>query len=483
MEKAFLEKYEIVIGLEVHAQLLTHSKAFSSDEVEYGAAPNVHVSPVTLGLPGALPVMNEKVIELAVKLGLALNCQIRRENRFARKNYFYADLPKGYQISQFDTPICTEGYVTIKDDEGNTKHIHLERIHMEEDAGKSIHDQDPFASLIDLNRAGTALVEIVSRPDIASPVEAGAYLTEVRKIVRYLDVCDGNMEEGSLRCDANISVRLRGEKTLGTKVEIKNMNSIRNVQRALEYEFNRQCKALEDGEKIYQETRSFDAVNGKTIAMRSKEMAHDYRYFPEPDLLPVIVTDEYVQKVQSELPALPAELFAKYTSAYGLPEYDAYWLSDDKHTAAYFEGIIVQCSNYKAAANWMMGAVKSWLNENGAEIRSFPLQPLKIAQIIQLIDEGKISSTGAQKIFTALLENPLAEASNLATELNLIQESNSDALASLVDQVLKNFPDKVAEYQAGKKGLLGLFMGEVMKLSGGKADPKVTTALLKQKLD
>ncbi|MCG9911622.1 MAG: Asp-tRNA(Asn)/Glu-tRNA(Gln) amidotransferase subunit GatB [Flavobacteriales bacterium] len=480
----FEDKYEIVIGLEVHAQLQTLSKAFSADSTEFGASPNTCVSVITLGHPGTLPKLNEKVVELAVKLGLATNCQIREVNRFARKNYFYADLPKGYQISQFDTPICYDGYITIKDDAGNAKNIRLERIHLEEDAGKSIHDQDPFDSLIDLNRAGVALVEMVSRPDISSSQEAGLYLTEIRKLVRYLDVCDGNMEEGSLRCDANISVRLKGATELGTKVEVKNMNSIRNVQRAIEFEFQRQCNCLETGETIYQETRNFDAVSGETRSMRSKEMAHDYRYFPEPDLPPLIVSEAYIDKIKSELPELPEALFQKFVKQYGLPEYDAYWITEDKATVAYFLQIIKHTEDYKAAANWMMGKIRSYLNEKGLSIEKFPLGGEKIGELIALVKSGKVSNTVAsENIFPALLENPIKSAAVLAEEKNLIQQSDESALSAWVDQVIAKFPEKVAEYKGGKVGLIGMFMGEVMKISGGKADPKVTTRLLKEKLD
>ena len=393
-------------------------------------------------------------------------------------------MPKGYQISQFDTPICYDGYISIKDAAGNPKNIRLERIHLEEDAGKSIHDQDPFDTLIDLNRAGVALVEMVSRPDLSSSQEAYNYLTEIRKLVRYLDVCDGNMEEGSLRCDANISVRLKGAKELGTKVEVKNMNSIRNVQRAIEFEFRRQCRCLETGETIYQETRNFDAVSGETRSMRSKEMAHDYRYFPEPDLPPLIVSEDYVNRVREALPELPESLFRKYTTVYGLPEYDAYWITDDKATVAYFEEIIRHTTDYKAAANWMMGKIRSYLNEQGLSIEKFPLGGAKIGELIALVKEGKVSNTvAAESIFPELLQNPQQTALAVAEAKNLIQQSDEGALATWIDAALAKYPDKVSEYKGGKQGVLGLFMGEVMKLSGGKADPKVTNRLLREKLD
>jgi len=474
----------MVIGLEVHAQLLTHTKAYSADKNEYGEMPNRNVSEVTLGLPGALPLLNARVPELAVRLGLAMNCHIRKYNMFARKNYFYADLPKGYQISQFDTPICYEGFLNIKDADGNVKRIGIERIHMEEDAGKSIHDQDPWDSLIDLNRAGVPLVEIVSHPDLRTPAEANQYLTEVRKLVRYLDVCDGNMEEGSLRCDANVSVRLRGESRLGTKVEVKNMNSIRNVQRALEYEFERQCTAVEKGETIYQETRTFDAVSGKTYSMRSKEKAHDYRYFPEPDLPPLVLSDEYINNIREALPELPESLFRKYTTELGIPEYDAYWITEDKHTIAYFEEAVKAGTNYKAISNWLMGPVRSYLNEKGLDISRFPLGAERLVEIIELIDSGKVSHTAAAAtIFPAMLEDEQAAALQVAESRNLIQESSAGALNEWVSKAMEAYPDKVEEYRNGKKGVMGLFMGEIMKLSGGKADPKAVSSLLREKLE
>lgn len=474
----------MVVGLEVHAQLLTKSKAYSSDKNEYGELPNRNISEVTLGLPGSLPLVNKKVPELAVRLGLAMNCTIRKYNMYARKNYFYADLPKGYQISQFDTPICHDGYLMIKDADGNEKRIGIERIHMEEDAGKSIHDQDPFDTLIDLNRAGVPLVEIVSHPDMRSPQEANAYLTEIRKLVRFLDVCDGNMEEGSLRCDANVSIRLKGSTTLGTKVEVKNMNSIRNVQRALEYEFQRQCEMAEKGEIISQETRTFDAVSGKTFAMRSKEKAHDYRYFPEPDLPPLIITDEYVAEIKAHLPELPQQLWVKYTKELGIPEYDAYWITEDKYTIAYFEEARKYTNNYKAISNWLMGPIRSYLNENGLEIKEFGLSPARLVEIIALVEANKVSNTVAvSNIFPEMIADLNATALGIAETKNLIQESNADALNEWVEKALAAYPDKVVEYKGGKKGVIGLFMGEVMKFSGGKADPKLASAMLREKLD
>jgi len=476
------DKYEVVVGLEVHAQLLTKSKAYSSDANEFGASPNSLLSPVTLGMPGALPTLNKKSIELAVKIGLALDCDIREYNEFSRKNYFYADLPKGYQITQFDTPICSDGFVVIQMPEGR-KTIRLERIHLEEDAGKSIHDIDPFFTLVDLNRAGVPLIEIVSKPDLRSSDEAYAYLTEIRKLVRYLDICDGNMEEGSLRCDANISIRLKGADVLNQRVEVKNMNSIRNVKRAIEYEFSRQVDAVEKGEKILMETRNFDAVTGTTSSMRSKEMAHDYRYFPEPDLLPVIVSEALIEKIRSEMPALPNELKHKFHTEFGLSEYDASILTEDKYVSDYFAQIIANTSDYKAAANWIIGPIKSYVNEHAIAFESFPLKADKIAELIVLIEKGITNfSVASNKLLPALLANMEKSAMQLAEELNLVQSSNSDEIEKYIDLVLQEYPEKVLEYKSGKKGLMGLFVGEVMKKSGGKSDPKITTKLLNEKL-
>jgi aspartyl-tRNA(Asn)/glutamyl-tRNA(Gln) amidotransferase subunit B len=477
------DKYEAVIGLEIHAQLSTKSKAYSSDSTEFGVLPNTNVSVITLAHPGTLPKANKKVIEFAVRLGLACKSNIREVNEYARKNYFYADLPKGYQITQDKTPICYGGYITIKKEDGSEKHINITRIHMEEDAGKSIHDIDPDATLIDLNRAGVPLLEIVSEPEIRSAEEAYQYLTEVRKLVRYLDICDGNMEEGSLRCDANISIRLKGDTKLGRRTEVKNMNSIRNVQRAIEFEVERQIHAVENGEVISQDTRSFDAATGTTFVLRSKEMANDYRYFPEPDLQPVIVSQEYIAKVKSTLPPLPHELFKKYT-ALGLSEYDAGVLTDSKEIALYFEEVIARTKNVKAASNWLTVQIKSYLNDNALHISAFPITPARVAELVDLIDSGKVSHTLAtQKIFPKLLEEPEKSPSRIAEENNWIQESDSAALTEIVKQAIAKYPEKVVEYKNGKTTLLGLFMGEVMKLSKGKADPKIATGIVKEMLE
>jgi aspartyl-tRNA(Asn)/glutamyl-tRNA(Gln) amidotransferase subunit B len=483
MEQSLRDRYEVVIGLEVHAQLLTQTKAYSSDLNAYGSAPNTNISAITLGHPGTLPVMNSKTIDFAIRLGLACGCNIAPQQHFARKNYFYPDLPKGYQITQDTTPICTGGQILIRTEDGGQKAIGLTRIHMEEDAGKSIHDVDVYDTLVDLNRAGTPLLEIVSEPDLRSSSEAYNYLTEVRKLLRYLDICDGNMEEGSMRCDANVSVRLKGATTFGTKVEVKNMNSIRNVQRAIEFEVTRQIEALENGESLTQETRAFDALKGSTISMRTKEAANDYRYFPEPDLPPITVSQEQIAAISKEMPALPNALFERYTKTYGLSDYDAYNITDQKGLALYYEALIAVTKNYKAAANWLMGEVKSYLNEQGVDISKFPIAAERIAALIELIDQGKISnSIAAQRVFPALFdsqESPL----QIAERLNLIQSSDSGVIEGFVAEVIAQNPSEVERYRNGEKQLIGFFMGQLMKVSGGKADPKAANGILRQQLD
>ncbi len=483
MSESKYDAWEAVIGLEVHTQLSTKSKAYSSDATQYGAAPNTQVSPISLGHPGTLPVANRSVIEYAVRLGIACGCDIREWNEYARKNYFYADLPKGYQVTQDKTPICTGGHVRIETSEG-VKHINLTRIHMEEDSGKSIHDLDPFHSLIDLNRAGVALLEIVSEPDFRNGEEAYAYLSEIRKLVRYLDISDGNMEEGSLRCDVNVSVRPKGREKFGTKVEVKNLNSFRNVQKAIDFEIKRQVDAIEAGETILQETKTFDASKGVTTVLRSKEDAHDYRYFTEPDLQPVVVTSDYVQKVQATLPPLPQELYKKYTEELGLSDYDARVLTEDKGIALYFEECLKFGAKAKSASNWIQGSVKAWLNDRAQVIEAFPVSAKTLCELIELVESGKVSNTVAnQKIFPLLLEAPDGNPETIAAENDWIQESNSDALQEHVNAALAMYPEKVEEYKNGKKGVLGLFMGEVMKRSQGKADPKVANQMLRETLE
>ncbi len=478
------DKYEVVIGLEIHAQMLTKTKAYSNDINEYGAVPNTNVSAITLGHPGTLPMMNKKTIEYAIRLGLAFNSNIAESQYFARKNYFYPDLPKGYQITQDLTPICTGGHIFIKDDEGKEKQINLTRIHMEEDAGKSMHDMDLYDTLVDLNRAGTPLLEIVTEPDMRSSTEAYNFVTEVRKLVRYLEICDGNMEEGSMRCDANISVRLKGDEKFGTKVEVKNMNSIRNVQKAIEFEMIRQIEMIENGETIAQETRSFDALKNRTISMRSKEAANDYRYFPEPDLQPITVKEDQIDAVRSEMPALPRDLFLKYTNELKLSEYDAYNLTDAKDIALFYEELITKTNNYKAAANWIMGDVKSYLNATGQEIKNFPISTDHLAELIGMIDEGKISSSSAsQKLFPEMLKDQSKAPAQIAEELNLIQDSNEDSIMEFIQQVIEQHPEEIERYRNGEKKLVGFLMGQLMRISRGKADPKAANELMRKTLD
>ena len=483
MEKEVRDKYEAVIGLEVHAQMLTKTKAYSNDVNEYGAQVNTNISAITLGHPGTLPKMNSKTIDFAIRLGIACGCTIAREQHFARKNYFYPDLPKGYQITQDTTPICTGGSIVIRTEDNQEKKINITRIHMEEDAGKSIHDVDVYDTLVDLNRAGTPLLEIVSEPELRSSQEAYNYVSEIRKLVRYLEICDGNMEEGSLRCDANISVRIKGRDAFGTKVEVKNMNSIRNVQRAIEFEITRQIEVLESGGKLSQETRGFDALKGITISMRSKEAANDYRYFPEPDLQPLFIKQEQIDEIKKDMPTLPRALFEKYTKEFGLSEYDAYNLTDNKGIALYYEELIHHTKNYKAAANWIMGDVKSYLNEFGKEIDEFPLNAERIASLIKLIDEGKISSSiASQKIFPEMLKSE-EPALLIAERLNLIQDSSENTLKNFILQVFEENKTEVERYKAGDKQLTGFFMGKLMKVSNGKADPKIANSLLRQMLE
>lgn len=475
-------KYEAVIGLEVHAQLLTTSKLFCSDAASFGAAPNTQVSPVSLAHPGILPVMNEAVVEMAIKLGLALGCTIQQQNYFARKNYFYADLPKGYQISQHSTPICAEGSLVVHTPEGEKK-VLLNRIHMEEDAGKSLHDVEDSFTCIDLNRAGTPLLEIVTEPCMHSSDEAYAYLTELRKLVRWLQVCDGNMEEGSMRCDANISIRLRGEEKLGTKVEVKNLNSIRNVKRAIDVELKRLVAIVESGDKVIQETRSYNADDNTTFSLRTKEDADDYRYFPDPDLPPLYISDAYLQHVKSSMPALPQQLQALFVEKYGLSAYDAAQLTHDKEDAVFFEAIATSCTHYKAVANWCMGPLRNYCNEQGIDLKDISLPAKNLAGLINFTEAGKLNfNIASTRIFPAMINAPEKTAEQLATEMNLLQEHDEAAVAKWVDEALAAMPEKVTEYKSGKRGLIGLFAGEVKKRSKGKADMQMVTKLLQEKL-
>lgn len=479
-------QYEIVIGLEVHCQLSTESKIFASDSNRFGSEPNTNISVITLGHPGVLPKLNKKAVEYAIKMGLACGCEITRNNYFDRKNYFYPDLPKGYQVSQDKFPICKGGGVTVRLKDGKQykeRLLQLHHIHLEEDAGKSVHEGDNEYTRLDYNRAGTPLIEIVSEPCMKSAEEAGAYLTEIRKMVRYLDICDGNMEEGSMRADLNISIRPVGTETLGTKVEVKNMNSIRNLQRAVEFEFKRQVRMKETGETIIQETRMFDADTGETYGMRVKETMNDYRYFPEPDLAPIRISEEWLQAVQSQMPALPQQLFKQFTQEYGITEEHASVLTDNKDIAGYFLETAGLIKNHRAIANWLTSTIKGYLNDKGIEITDLALRPSQLAELITLVDDNKISSsTAAQQLFPILLDNPKETALALAEANNLIQQSNTDTLQTLINEVLSAYPDKVKEFKNGKKGLLGLFVGEVMKKSKGTADPKLTNQLLMEAL-
>ncbi len=475
------ERFEAVIGLEVHAQLLTNSKAFAPVAPIYGEAPNTMVTPLCLGHPGTLPVVNENLVRYIIKMGLATQCKIAEKSIFARKNYFYPDLPKGYQISQFETPICYDGFVDIELEEYD-KRIGLTRIHMEEDAGKSIHDQDPYNTLVDLNRAGTPLIEIVSEPDLRTPQEAYAYLTKIKQIVQYLEVCDGNMEEGSLRCDANVSVRPRGREKFGTRTELKNMNSFRNVEKAIEYEIYRQIELIESGGEVVQQTRLWDTSKNQTRIMRSKEEAHDYRYFPEPDLPPIIVTTEMLEEVKAELPELADVRQKRFVADYGMSEVDAVTLTEDRYLADFFEETADAAGNAKAASNLVLSEVLRILNEQSINIQEFSISPVRLGELIKLKEEDKINSSAMQQIFNAMLEEDKS-AEDLAKEMNLLQVSDSGFLEELVDEIIANNPDEVERFRGGKKQLMGFFVGQAMKASKGKANPKMVTQMVTKKLE
>lgn len=482
-----LTQYEAVVGLEVHCQLLTNSKIFAADANAFGAEPNTNISVITLAHPGTLPKVNRRAVEFAVRMGLACNSEITRHNVFARKNYFYPDLPKGYQLSQDKGPICVGGGILVKTKDSQTGEayettIQLHHIHLEEDAGKSIHDADPTATCLDYNRAGTPLIEMVTEPCIRTADEAGQFLTEVRRLVRYLDICDGNMEEGSLRCDVNVSIRPKRATHLGTKVEVKNLNSIRNVMRAVDAEFQRQVEVTEAGGQIVQETRTFDASTGRSTAMREKETMNDYRYFPDPDLTPVVISDAWLADIRAQMPTLPTELYQKFRTQYELPDYDAALLTDAKELAEYYEAVCQHTTNYKAASNWIMGPVKSQLNEKTLRDRQFPVSAERLAALITLIDTGTVSQTAAQQVFVLMQDQSDARPADLAQAYGLVQNRNTDALQTLVEEVLTSWPDKVEQYRKGKKNLLGMFVGEVMKKSKGSADPKLVNELIVKRL-
>ena len=477
------EKYETVVGLEVHVQLSTKSKAFCGDDARFGGEPNTHISTISLGHPGTLPRLNKKQIAYAVKLGLALGCKINPHSSFDRKNYFYADLPKGYQITQDRSPICIGGKMAIKL-KNTHKTIRIHHIHMEEDAGKSIHDIDPKNSLIDLNRAGVPLLEIVSEPDLRSAEEVAVFMNAMRQLVRYLAISDGNMEEGSLRCDCNISVRKKGSSKYGTRCEIKNMNSMRYAKKAIEYEFKRQVDLIESGGTVEQQTLNFDPVSGTTSPLRKKEFAHDYRYFPEPDLAPVILSNNYITQIKKEMPALPWELLKQFKSQFGLSDYNAELLTEEKSIADLFLNLTKKTKHYKAVSNLLINKIIPYLNEQKIAVEELPIPLDSFADFVQLIETGKVSSAVAyQKLFPALFEFPQKTALQIAQQLNIIQSADEDFLKNIIATAIAKYPDKAVAYKKGKKNLMGLFMGEVMRNSKGKADPKATTVLLKKMLE
>lgn len=482
MSESHYDKYEPVIGLEVHVQLSTESKAFCADDASFGGEPNTHVSVISLGHPGTLPRLNKKQFEYAIRLGLALESEISPVSYFDRKNYFYADLPKGYQITQDRLPVCIGGHLDFTVN-GESRRISIHHIHMEEDAGKSIHDQDPTNSLIDLNRAGVPLLEIVTEPDFRSAEEVEVFMNTMRRLVRYLDISDGNMEQGSMRCDCNVSVRKKGVETLGERCEIKNMNSMKFAKKAISYEFHRQVDLLEAGEKVEQQTLNFDPDSGTTSPLRDKEDAHDYRYFPEPDLLPFLASESLIDSIKKQMPALPEAYFEQFTRQMGITDYDAGILIEEKSLALYFKELSALTKNTKAAANLIINRINPICKEKQINIFDFPVPKKALAAFIQLIDDGKVSNAIAyQRLLPEMIGKPETAPMALAEALGLIQTSDEGFIEKIVDEVIAEFPDKVATYQKGKKGLLGFFMGEVMKRSKGKAEPKSTNAMLREKL-
>jgi aspartyl-tRNA(Asn)/glutamyl-tRNA(Gln) amidotransferase subunit B len=470
--------YEAVIGIEVHVQLKTKTKIFSADSTEFDSSDNENTSPVSVGMPGTLPVLNKKVIEYSIRTGLALGCQIRKKSVFARKNYFYPDLPKGYQISQYDQPICEHGEIKFHVD-GYEKTVSITRAHMEEDAGKSTHYGD--YTLINYNRAGVPLLEIVSGPDLQSPTEAAEYGRTIRQIVRYLDVCDGNLEEGSMRCDCNVSVRKIGEKKLGTKVEIKNINSFRFVEKAVEYEIERQIDDVEAGKKIIQETRLYDPDKNRTFSMRAKENAQDYRYFPDPDLLPIIISDEQISEIKKTLPELPIARAKRFQEVLGLPEYDASVLTQEKELADYFEIVGKKCGNSKAASNWVMTDLVRELNANHITIAQSPIQADSLGELISLIEKGTISGKIAKTVFIDMWSTKKS-ADQIVKEKGLLQVTDVTSIEKVVDEILNANQSQVAEYRAGKTKVMGFFVGAAMKATKGQASPDVVNEILKRKL-
>ena len=475
--------YELVSGLEIHVQLNTNTKIFSADSASFGASPNHNISTVSLALPGALPKLNKAVVAKAVRIGLALNCTINQTNHFDRKNYFYADLPKGYQITQDNQPICVNGFLEVELADGSTKKIGINRIHLEEDAGKSIHDQDDSYSLVDLNRAGVPLIEIVSEPDIRSAEEASALLTEIRKLVRHLNVSDGNMEEGSLRCDANISIRPNGSTEFGTRCEVKNLNSMRNVRRAMDFEFGRQVEVIENGGKIIQSTLNFDADKGTTSPMRTKEEANDYRYFADPDLQPIFISDDWLAEITSAMPALPNEISKQMVAEFGITKADAALFAENLDLLNYFNKALPIVNTKKTLINWLIGPVRALLSEKGITINDYNVKPEQLAAAINLVDDKKLTQQIAiQQLLPAIEMESKVDVTTLAQSLNLLISENSDELGAFIDEVLAKYPQQVEAFKKGKKGVLGLFVGDVMKLAKGKADAKKLNELILEKL-
>ena len=475
-----MDAFEAVIGLEVHAQLATESKIFATSGTLAGAEPNSHTDPVTLGLPGSLPVLNKRAVDYAIKLGVAINCEISKESIFARKHYFYPDLPKGYQISQYDKPICIGGHVRIRV-KGEEKSIPLTRIHLEEDAGKSTHSDTEPVSLVDLNRAGVPLVEIVSEPVLSSAEEAGAYVRQLRQIVRYLSICDGNMEAGSMRCDANISVRKIGETELGTKVEIKNLNSFKFIERAIEHEIQRQIAICTQGGEILQETRLWDESKGSTRVMRSKEEADDYRYFPDPDLLPLVVDDRWIERIQAGLPELPWQVYERFKSMYQLDDMLCERLTEEKLTADYYDKAVSAHNNPVSLANWITTELFGRLNKEGIEIENCPVSPENLSSLVKLIDDGVISGKIAKSIFDEMFSTG-ASPDTVVKERGLEQLSNEGLLTKVIDEVIAANPEQVVQYRQGKTKVMGFFVGQIMKETQGKANPKMVNELLQKKL-
>ena len=474
-------QFEPVIGLEVHAQLKTKTKIFCGCSTEFGKSPNANTCPVCTGMPGMLPVLNKQAVTFAIKAALATDCKIARESRFDRKNYFYPDLPKGYQITQYEFPIAEHGHLDVETQEDGPKTIGITRIHMEEDAGKLIHDPVRAKSYVDLNRTGIPLIEIVSEPDLRSAREAGAYLRKLHAILKYIDVCDGNMEEGSFRCDANISLRPVGTKKFGIRAELKNLNSFKNVEKAINYEIERQTYVLEEGKPVIQETRLWDPSKNKTASMRGKEEAHDYRYFPDPDLVPLIVDDQWIQSAAENMPELPAEKKARFIKQFQLSAYDAGVLTASIDLADYFEKTISDLTDIKQAANWTMTTLMGMLNSKGLRISQSPVSATAFSNLLKLLEQGTINANGAKIVFETMIVSG-NDPSSIVKEKGLEQVSDQTKLEQMVDELIQDNPDEVAAYRGGKTNLFSFFMGQLMKKTRGKADPKVITPLLKSKL-